>query len=75
MTRKTINVSKVKDWANNCLGNDMLSIDEKKGIVHALCHVLHETGNYSGFGYIDSFDVNDPEFEVDGRKAWRRKYF
>jgi hypothetical protein len=74
-TRKTVDVAKVKAVANNYLSNDFLTPERKQGVIDLLDIILHETGNYAGFSYIDSYDANDPEFENGGRKNLRRKYF
>ena len=57
MTRKTFNVAEFKDYVNSKLVLDYLSDDEKYGLITALEHVLHETGNYKGFGYVYKDDV------------------
>lgn len=72
--RSTFEVNKIKAAANNMLSNDLLSPDEKQGIVHLLSHILHESGNYAGFRYLDSYNSTDPEFENGGRKNLRREY-
>ena len=51
MARKTFEVSEFKNYMNSKLVLD-LSDDEKYGLITALEHVLHETGNYKGFGYV-----------------------
>ena len=57
MSRKTFNVSEFKDYVNSKLVLDYLSNDEKYGLIAALDHVLHETGNYNGFMYVFKDDV------------------
>ena len=57
MSRKTFNVSEFKDYVNSKLVLDYLSNDEKYGLIAALDHVLSETGNYKGFGYVYKDDV------------------
>ncbi|NBW21529.1 MAG: hypothetical protein EBR82_77580 [Caulobacteraceae bacterium] len=56
MARKTFEVSEFKNYMNSKLVLD-LSDDEKYGLITALEHVLHETGNYKGFGYVYKDDV------------------
>ncbi len=78
MARKTINVSEMIDWANGVLAmpeSDVITPEHKQGVIHALDHVLHATGNYNGFGYLDSYNPDDPEFALNGRKNIRRMYF
>jgi hypothetical protein len=57
MSRKTFNVSEFKDYVNSRLVLDSLSKEEKYGLIVALDHVLNETGNYKGFGYVYKDDV------------------
>lgn len=78
MARKTFNVSEMIDWANGVLAmpeSDVITPEHKQGVIHALDHALHATGNYHGFGYLDTYNENDPEFAINGRKNVRRMYF
>lgn len=78
MARKTINVSEMIDWANGVLAmpeSDVITPEHKQGVIHALDQVLHMSGNYHGFGYLDTYDSEDPEFALNGRKNVRRMYF
>lgn len=76
--RKTTNVAEFLDWANGVLAmpeSDVITPEHKQGVIHALDHVLHATGNYHGFSYLDPYDAEDPEFkDINGRKSVRRKY-
>jgi hypothetical protein len=84
MARKTFNVSEFKDYMNSKLVLD-LSEDEKYGLITALEHVLHETGNYKGFGYVYKDDIRPCFPDKVGadacNPAWdtsrdvRRKYY
>jgi hypothetical protein len=54
MARKTINVDRVKEIVNGILLNtadDMKA--NREAATHVLEMVLHETGNYHGFQYLD----------------------
>ena len=85
MTRKTFNVSEFRDYVNSKLVLDYLSDAEKYGLLSALDHVLHETGNYKGFGYVYKDDVRpcfpDKVGAEASNPAWnmsrdvRRKYY
>jgi len=85
MTRKTFNVAEFKDYVNSKLVLDYLSDDEKYGLLSALDHILHETGNYKGFGYVYKDDVRPCFPDKVGadacNPAWdksrdvRRKYY
>ena len=77
MARKTINVSEMIDWANGVLAmpeSDVITPEHKQGVIHALDHILHVTKNYHGFGYLDTYNHDDPEFALNGRKNVRRMY-
>lgn len=85
MTRKTFNVAEFKDYVNSKLVLDYLSDDEKYGLIAALDHILHETGNYKGFGYVFKDDVRPCFPDKVGADAYnpawdktrdmRRKYY
>ena len=85
MARKTFNVSEFKDYVNSKLVLDCVSDDEKYGLITALDHVLHETENYKGFGYVFKDDVRPCFPDKVGadacNPAWdkprdvRRKYY
>ena len=53
MSRKTINVAKMLYWANFQLARQDEIADQayKQGICDMIEHILHDTGNYRGFGY------------------------
>lgn len=60
--RKTIEVERVRELANKFLE---LSADiqshERIGVAGMIENVLHETGNYKGFGYIQGKGIiHDP---------------
>lgn len=78
MSRKTLDVSVMIDWANGILAmpeSDVITPEHKQGVIHALDHVLSATKNYHGFKYLDTYNAEDPEFELNGRKNVRRMYF
>ena len=50
--RKTANVAQMLLWANNFLTNSKPEqVGERRGTHSLMETVLHETGNYVGFGY------------------------
>lgn len=61
--RKTIPVAKVKELVNNYLLN---SADHNVGIRHGnallLEQILHETGNYRGYGFLNKYHMAESEF-------------
>ena len=85
MARKTFNVADFRDYVNSKLVLDYLSDDEKYGLITALEHLLSETGNYKGFGYVYKDDVRpcfpDKVGADASNPAWdksrdmRRKYY
>jgi hypothetical protein len=52
--RKTVEVEKLKRWINGRLDSPTSSREQREELAHLLEHVLHETGNYRGFGYLPS---------------------
>jgi len=84
MARKTFNVQDFKNFINEVLVNDNLPFEVKNGYAMALDHVLHATGNYNGFRYVDPYNGDDPEFgfvdneetgyPLTAKKAIRRRY-
>jgi hypothetical protein len=49
--RSTIDVAKVLKWANTQLRFDDNTKEFKMGICSLVEQVLHDTGNYNGFGF------------------------
>jgi len=67
--RKTIEIEKLVDDANHYLKTsyDVLS-EQRKGVAHFVADILHYTGNYEGFNYLDSeSDLNAGMYGKDGR--------
>ena len=53
MARKTFNVADFKELVNNILATTgEAEFQYRCGVIAALEHVLHETGNYRGFRYL-----------------------
>lgn len=57
--RKTVSVRDLVIHANGKLKLKDLSNDEKHGIICFIDHILHQTGNYSGFGYNENYDAEN----------------
>lgn len=73
MIRKTINVDLVRGKVNDLLSNSNILMEEKLGIITMIEYVLHETGNYKGFMYLE---LNNGEAPRLGSDEWvNRKYF
>lgn len=61
MARKTIEVSTVVDICNRAIAythkNGTGTAEERKGFCFVAEQVLHETGNYKGFRYLDGHEA------------------
>ena len=67
--RKTIAVGTLLHRLNYFLANDRGTPDEREIMISFVEGILHDTGNYRGYRYIDG-----PDGEVDGLGS-RRYYF
>ena len=58
MSRKTVNVLTLLEWANKNLKrkDEFATVDFKSGICSMIEMVLHESGNYEGFMFHDNDD-------------------
>lgn len=74
MSRKTINVAKMLYWANFQLARQDEVADQayKQGICDMIEHILHDTGNYRGFGYHQSEGFEPTK---DNYQYFSRYYF
>lgn len=72
--RKTVSVRKMVLEANVYLASDRLSCEEKRGVIFMLEKILFDSNQYNGFMYLDTYNANDPEFSINGRKDLRRQY-
>jgi glutamate dehydrogenase/leucine dehydrogenase len=59
MARKTIDVRLVVERANFALANPNIDQMEKRGVVNMIETILHETGNYKGFRYLNMYKEGD----------------
>ena len=58
MSRKTFNVEELKTLVNGvCLNTKDEDIDFRNGQIVILDHVLHSTGTYHGYNYLDAHDM------------------
>jgi hypothetical protein len=63
--KKTFSVAEFKDACNNTLASDFTCHPKyREGIIIALEHVLHATGNYRGYSYLTKDQV--PNGELPG---------
>ena len=67
--RKTIAVGTLLHRLNYFLANDRGTADEREIMISFVEGILHDTGNYRGYRYIDG-----PDGEVDGLGS-RRFYY
>ena len=67
--RKTIAVGTLLHRLNYFLANDRGTADEREIMISFVEGILHDTGNYRGYRYIDG-----PDGEVDGLGT-RRYYY
>jgi hypothetical protein len=60
MSRKTIDVLTLLEWANRNLKreDEFATVDFKSGICSMIEMVLHESGNYAGFMFQDNDDID-----------------
>ena len=59
MSRKTFKVAEFKEQVNEMLATSTCSHEIREGMMTALEQVLHDTGNYYGFRYLDINQVPD----------------
>lgn len=52
MARKTLEVEKMRTWANNMLAGDWNSRDYKADVCTLIESILMESGNYKGFRFL-----------------------
>lgn len=57
MPRKTVAVARAITVANNMLRQSTTAPAGRRGVIVLLETLLHETGNYRGFGYLTANEV------------------
>lgn len=61
--KKTTKVEGLRNWANEQLKNTHAGVystpEYRQGVISMLEFVLHETGNYHGFRYLDQRELPD----------------
>ena len=73
MSRKTVQVEDVREWANNALSSHNFSTQYKAGICAMIETVLMETGNYKGFNWLEH--VNAVETKTGDKDYYDRYYY
>lgn len=84
MGRKTIDVQKMKEYANEVLQSSTWSPEFRFGIITMVERILMDSGNYRGFRYLDSAELPEnvlpgivtiTEGEYSFPDETRRRYF
>ena len=57
MSRKTIDVWSLRIQVNDMLKGSFCNADTRHGMISVLDSVLHQTGNYEGFRYLEASEV------------------
>ena len=70
MARKTIEVGTLLHRVNYFLKNDRGTPDEREVMCSFIEGVLHDTGNYRGFRYLDSKDYPDEVVYAGSRRHY-----
>ena len=70
--RKTVNVLMLLQWANKNLAreDEFATVDFKSGVCTMIELVLHESGNYEGFGFVDNDDSETGSLGYYSRIYW-----
>ena len=66
--RKTVCVSSILEDVNHLLATNVVSPESRWVAISLLEKILHDTGNYRGFGYLNHKDVpvnQKPGIQVD----------
>jgi hypothetical protein len=71
--RATVRVSVLKAKFNDYLRQG-ISESERKALCVAIENVLHETGNYQGFNYVDWLEGGADRWRADGEPKDNSKY-
>ena len=57
MARKTVNVMEMLNQLNHILANDVNGPEFREGVILAVEAMLHTSGNYNGFSYLELHEV------------------
>ena len=70
MGRKTVSVNAMRDYINDRIATKSKNISERIGLIVVLEEILHTTGNYSGFRYLEDREIvnvtGDPKESLPG---------
>ena len=75
MKRKTFKVKDLVDKMNSRLENSTCSPEARFGMISVLESILHETGNYAGFNYLESGEVGESGYVESFGDESRRFYY
>ena len=54
MSKKTVKVTEMVDFANELLANENLSVDFKEGVIEMIQKVFFNSDSYNGFMFLDN---------------------
>ena len=80
MSKKTVPVLEMLEFANESLAQEYHSLEFKQGICAMIEKILHKSDNYNGFMFLDSaeasidFDSETKEYKPN-YAYFTRKYF
>ena len=75
MKHKTFKVKDLVEQINSRLKNSTCSSEARFGMISVLESVLHETGNYHGFNYLETVWGSDGNAESFGDESRRYYYY
>lgn len=65
--RKTYPIKKLIAKANMALESSKLTPEQRYTLFYFVADILHETGNYRGFNYIDWYEGGIDQWKADGK--------
>ena len=65
--RKTIQIEWIRTRVNEMLATSLCSPEERMAMASVLTMILHETGNYRGFNYIEWLQDGHEQWKADGK--------
>jgi len=71
--RKTVRVEDLKDRINNEIRHGV-TVEARLTLATVLATILHETGNYKGFNYVEWIEGGHSQWLLDGRPEDKSPY-
>jgi hypothetical protein len=75
MSKKTVSVVEMLEFANESLAQDYHSLEFKQGICAMIEKILHKSDNYNGFMFLDADAASIGYEEVTKRYSPNAAYF